>query len=495
MLHRRLGILRPGRIMTFATGLLLAGLLMTSTAWGLDRYVNPDGLCGGNLPCYTTIQAAIAAANPGDVIHVAAGTYAGPGGINFGLTLLGPNAGVSPNGGSRLAEAVIVSGSPSIRVSTTDPVVIQGFEFNGTGLAVDSYTTDAKVTLRENIFRNITVQTFFFANSDLVVFDDNYLTANADDEALFIAGDWNGTTGTVVSITDNVWENSLSTGMNLSSVSGDVSGNRFTNIRYYAILLANSSGPITITGNEFDGVVNPDPGVTTWGAGVRFYTPSYPGPVSITDNDFMNCYVGIGVRPGSNITGLPISVTHNRFTGNTTGIRNDGTGILAATCNWWGDALGPNVPPGNPSPGDDILGSALYYPWWTTASGPCNGYGADNIAAVLDTCISTVHPCETADMLFTRADPTSMRGYSVSFHLSTELVLCSTPAASITKGPYLAGPDGTMFQVVNNGGGSYTVDEAILGDPCGAPPAAGSCSGSESRTRAVTASAPSSSTR
>ena len=59
----------------------------------------------------------------------------------------------------------------------------------------------------------------------------------------------------------------------------------------------------------------------------------------------------------------------------------------------------------------------------------------------------------------------------MDIQLSPQLVLCSTPAASITVGPYLgtgAGINGTDFQVVDNGGGSYTVDQAILGVPCGA---------------------------
>ncbi len=41
------------------------------------RYVSPDGNCGGFTPCYTSAQAAVDAAVPGDEIRMSSGTYTG----------------------------------------------------------------------------------------------------------------------------------------------------------------------------------------------------------------------------------------------------------------------------------------------------------------------------------------------------------------------------------------------------------------------------------
>ncbi len=83
-------------------------------------------------------------------------------------------------------------------------------------------------------------------------------------------------------------------------------------------------------------------------------------------------------------------------------------------------------------------------------------------------CLSSNEPCDTVDVLFSRMDTTPVRGYSATFELSSELELCGTMGASIREGTYLNGVGGTHYEVTDNGGGSYTVDCAILGLPCGA---------------------------
>lgn len=91
----------------------------------------------------------------------------------------------------------------------------------------------------------------------------------------------------------------------------------------------------------------------------------------------------------------------------------------------------------------------------------------DTVAATFQPtdCISTVHTCVSVPVVFSRTDTTGMRGYSVTLQLSANLALCG----SITRGSYLtsANPN-TKFIVTDLGGGSYLVDEVILGVPCGA---------------------------
>jgi hypothetical protein len=84
-------------------------------------------------------------------------------------------------------------------------------------------------------------------------------------------------------------------------------------------------------------------------------------------------------------------------------------------------------------------------------------------------CLNIANPCDTVGVVFARVDPTPVRGFSVTFQLSDELALCSGLAASIREGSYLKGDSSsTHYEVADNGFGSYTVDCAILGVPCGA---------------------------
>ena len=98
---------------------------------------------------------------------------------------------------------------------------------------------------------------------------------------------------------------------------------------------------------------------------------------------------------------------------------------------------------------------------------PAQSFVAANTSGL---CISTAHPCVSVPFLFARADSVPALAASVTFQIDVaKLSLCTpaTPAASIHAGSWLAGFD-RSFQVVDLGGGTYKVDQTILGVPCGA---------------------------
>ena len=324
---------------------------------------------------YATVADAIAAAVNGDTISVASGSYAGGFTVDKSLTLLGA------------AGATITSGDPAITITSTDTVTIDGFTFDGTGRPI-SAPVGCHVVIQNNTIKNtVGNATLYFGNPSTFVFKNNTLTnlSTSSDEGIFIAGNWNGTTGTVVTITGNTFSNSAMTGMNLSNVSGDVSGNTFKNIAYYGILVANNSSPLTITNNVFDGITSPDTSISTYGAGIRFYTPAFTGTVTIMGNTFKNSYIGIGVRAPADLTGMTINVNHNIFKNNITDIKNDstvGTGTLNVSLNYWGGS-------------EPILGGAnaagtVYSNWYT-----------DEALTQLD----SHHPQVTINQSASQADP------------------------------------------------------------------------------------------
>jgi hypothetical protein len=291
-----------------------------------------------------------------------------------------------------VAEATINGDTgTTIRISTAEPVTIDGFTFaGGTGALIDSYTLGNKPTIMHNIFTAQIDAIPLVASPDSVRFEDNYLHDLSDCgscEGLFIAGNWNGATGTVVSIKGNVWSTVGSPGMNLSSVSGAISGNRFSNVTYYCALLANGTN-VDVCGNTFDHTINPDVTVRTFGAGIRFYTPSAGFGARMTGNTFSNNYVGIGVRMGSptaDITGLDVYAHQNNFVGNTAaGIRHDGLGTFNATSNWWNRASGPTnaANPGGTGDVVDGTGPVNFTPWLTASA----SVGCASVATNKDQC-------------------------------------------------------------------------------------------------------------
>jgi hypothetical protein len=82
--------------------------------------------------------------------------------------------------------------------------------------------------------------------------------------------------------------------------------------------------------------------------------------------------------------------------------------------------------------------------------------------------ISSANPCVSVPVVYTRGESTPVRGLTVSFQIDpARLALCSTPAASIQLGSWFAGFPNAHLQVIDEGGGAYTVDLTLLGSPCG----------------------------
>jgi len=77
-------------------------------------------------------------------------------------------------------------------------------------------------------------------------------------------------------------------------------------------------------------------------------------------------------------------------------------------------------------------------------------------------CISTAHTCITLPVLFEGSGTNDARGISVTVQLSPELELCG----AITQGDWLSG-FASVYQALDGGGGIYTIDQSILGTPCG----------------------------
>ncbi|MEQ1834027.1 MAG: putative Ig domain-containing protein, partial [Candidatus Eisenbacteria bacterium] len=84
-------------------------------------------------------------------------------------------------------------------------------------------------------------------------------------------------------------------------------------------------------------------------------------------------------------------------------------------------------------------------------------------------CLSANRTCVSVPFVYERGDTVSTLGAHVTFQLDPRFTLCTpgAPSSSIHFGTWLSAYANHTFQVIDNGGGSYTVDQALLGAPCG----------------------------
>jgi len=128
-------------------------------AQGTVRYVAPGGNCGGASPCYSTPQSAVDAAQSGDEIRVAAGTYAGvqtPASairiVDKSLTLRGGYTTTNWNTPAPSANLTIVDAQRQGAVMTIAGVInvtVEGLRLTGgSSDYIGVVVTDATVNMR-----------------------------------------------------------------------------------------------------------------------------------------------------------------------------------------------------------------------------------------------------------------------------------------------------------------------------------------------------------
>lgn len=218
-----------------------------------------------------TIQAAVNAANSGDLIQVAPGTHAENVSITQSVTINGPNAGVAGNG-TRGTEAIISNGGFSVLGAYT--VVIDGFRvLNTNDTDPITFSGSATATIQNCIIeRNgvnagvgIRAITFQAGGSAAKMVKNNKFTGDVSGGLFSSHKTWNSalyvnTTTSTITVQDNVFQN-CRTAINFDDI-----------INYGATL--------TVVGNTFDnngthvsiGGTVAQTGSYTWGAN-EFKTP------------------------------------------------------------------------------------------------------------------------------------------------------------------------------------------------------------------------------
>lgn len=332
------------------TNLFFACLLAFSMALGILSPASAATLCvnpSGTDGCHTTIQAAIAAASSGDVIHVAAGTYNETGqimidkdlsivGAGAATTIITPAGDTGSSGDARgwflvnsgvtfnLSGVTLDGAGHSINIGilshgpgTIENTIIKNIAdsnpaaYAGRGIAF--YDTTDPITVRNNVLSNIGRIGIYFYGTPNAVVDGNTYTGKGD-------GDW------------------LDYGIELEGGAvAEIMNNTVTNC----------TGVASVDGSTSAGIL-----MTT------YFDSGTTG--NVHDNTFQDNSTGIAVGYDGTDTSS-CTANNNFFLGNDYAISSTNP-VVNAEGNWYGDASGPSGV-GLPGTGDAVDGNIDFRPW------------------------------------------------------------------------------------------------------------------------------------
>lgn len=409
---------------------------------------------------HNTIQAAIDAATAGDTIRVAAGTYAEDLEIGKSITLLGPNDSISPNGGTRVAEAVV---KPVNETGTADPAVLitasnisvtlKGLTFD---MANGTDNSDRFVELINKTSVTMDVQKNQFLNAPYCINGNWYITGTTNPFSLTLKDNYfsgskvsNGISlwgngGHTVDIQDNVWKDNGGWAVNFNFVTGTFTNNQILDTvdngpawsDEQAGFLFASYNDLTLTGNVFNGLPNP---------AIRIY-PGFSGTLNATGNTFSNITdpdMGV-IRITSDADLSGVSFEENKFLNNILDVQNLDTDLLDVTPNWWGSATGPAA--------GKIAGNANYIPWCADAD--CNTFGAPVVNTTLARYYSTIQAAiddatadntiEVSPGTYNEAITLNKPGLTLKSTAGAATTIINTPPGTLTNAVLVMANMGTV---------------------------------------------------
>lgn len=416
-----------------------------------------------NVPSvlYPTIEAAVAAANPGDQIVVAAGTYpiSAQVVIDEDLTITGAGSALTT-----ITTSFSTGGSGSAKgwfwVQPGIHFDLSGVTLDGAGQLVFQAIRDEGVggTVHDVVFKNIKYNpSSDYAGTAIVAFGTG--PVNVAD--------------CVFSQIGRVGVLYYGPGVNGSAFTGNTYTGKGPGDWLDYGLEAGAGAVVTVDNCRISGcrgVASVDGSVSAAIIATTLYGEGTGETIThcdLTDNTY-----GIGI--GADASDASTVVAHyNGIYGNDYGIDSTNPTVDALN-NWWGDASGPS-PTGT---GNGVSANVTFSPWVTIPN---------DISVVPVYTLTNCTDKKTVTFHIAQEASIDVRGYEVKFQVNPAVVTVANPAADIIEKDFLSSVGGTNFFVIDNGGGVYTVSCAIAGGDVGAsgsgdlfsvlltPFAAGSC--------------------